>query len=146
MKLDKFLNTYPIWAAYKLHERLVVPMQKILKQGDITFLQSLIIAAIYFEEASVSPSELVKLFGTSLPNMSHSLKHLRKLGLVERSVDSVDSRRIKYVLTTHARANLQDIIVLHHNAQENFERELSPEEIAIWCEVAKKIVHAKPLA
>ncbi|MCA9506946.1 MAG: MarR family transcriptional regulator [Myxococcales bacterium] len=138
MKLEKFLNTYPIWAAYKLHERLVAPMQKILKQRELTFLQSLILAAIYFENSPVSPSELVKLFGTSLPNMSHSLKHLRTLGLVERSVDSVDSRRIKYILTTPAHSSLEGIIALHHNAQEDFERKLSTHEITIWCEFAKR--------
>lgn len=143
MKLAEFLKTYPIWAAYKLHERLVVPMQRYLKEQDITFLQSLIMAAIYFEEAPVSPSDLVALFGTSLPNISHSLKHLRLLGFLERSVDAIDSRKIRYVLTPHAKRCLDQIINLHHQAQEEFEQKISLSEITDWCDKAATITMMK---
>lgn len=143
MKLEKFLKTYPIWVAYKLHERLVVPLQKHLKEQDITFLQSLVMAAIYFEETPVSPSDLVALFGTSLPNMSHSLKHLRLLGFVERNVDAVDSRKVRYILTPHAKSRLDQIINLHHHAQEELEQQFSSSDIQQWCEQATAISSTK---
>lgn len=143
MKLEKFLNAYPVWAAYKLHERLVVPMQKFLKQHDLTFLQSLILTALYFEEKPVSPGDLLTLFGTSLANISHSLKHLRLLGFVERHVDNVDARKTRYVLTAQAKQRLNTIIGLHHDAQECLENELSQSAVASWCEIATKISMTK---
>lgn len=137
MKLAKFLNTYPLWAAYRLHEKLVVPMQKLLKEQELTFLQSLILAAMHFEAAPCSPSQLNEVFGTTLPNMSHSLKHLRTLGLVERQMNNSDGRKAQYTLTAQAHECLSYVINLHHNAQEAMERTHSPDDIAAWCEMAR---------
>lgn len=138
MKLSKFLDSYPVWAAYRLHEKLVMPMQKMLKEHDLTFLQSLILAAIFFEDAPVSPTELVGIFGTSLPNISHSLKHLRMLELVDRHIDKSDARKTRYVITPNAKSRLERIISLHHCAQESMEQQFSATEIAAWCTFAAR--------
>jgi DNA-binding MarR family transcriptional regulator len=144
MKLAKFLDTYPLWAAYRLHERLVVPMQKILKEHELTFLQSLILAAMYFEDAPVSPSELTKLFGTSLPNMSHSLKHLRLLGFVDRHIDDTDARKSRYVITPKAKSCLTHVINVHHTTQETMERKHTTHEINMWCQFAARLTQSGP--
>lgn len=78
MKLNTFLNISPLFWIMQMHERIFVIWQKTLKMQGITFTESLILSAIYFERDEVRPSDLAKLLKTSLPNISQCIRHFHR--------------------------------------------------------------------
>ena len=50
MQINKFLKSSPIYTSYFLSEKVFNPLQKRLKSEDLTFIQSMILAALYFEK------------------------------------------------------------------------------------------------
>ena len=77
MKIEKFLNSSPIFHAYLLSEKLFTPFQAILKKEGLTFIQSMILASLYFEEESVTPTVISDSLNTSPSNVSHAVKYLK---------------------------------------------------------------------
>jgi len=132
MKIEKFLNSSPIFHAYLLSEKLFVPFQMILKKERLTFVQSMILAAIYFEEESVTPKALSELLNSSPSNISHAVKFLRSNNLIKKVVNNLDERSIYLELTNKGEKKVSKLISLYSETQDMFESVLSENQILSW--------------
>jgi DNA-binding MarR family transcriptional regulator len=77
-----------------------------------------------------SPGELATLTGSAAPTMARLLSRLEERGLVGRSIDPADRRRIEVTLSDAGRAVLNRTHVLKDSAFERAAAELPPAERA----------------
>jgi len=81
-----------------------VSLDMILKCEELTAVESLILAAIFFEtKGAIKPSHLAQTFQTTRSNVSHRISSLEAKGLVERKVDSDDARAFRLALRPQGR-------------------------------------------
>lgn len=72
------------------------------KANGLSFLGSLILVAIHFEDKAerTGPSRLARTLGFSRSRISQEISILAKLGLIKRSLDSLDARTIGVSLSS----------------------------------------------
>ncbi|WP_263367940.1 MarR family winged helix-turn-helix transcriptional regulator [Edaphobacter bradus] len=79
-------------------------LNAILRQEELTFFESLTLAAIFFEQTGeIKPSNLAETFQTTRGNVSHCISSLEAKGLVKRKIDPDDARALKLVLSSTGR-------------------------------------------
>jgi DNA-binding MarR family transcriptional regulator len=93
MRIEPFLRQSPIFQASRIARRMEASLNLVLRDEEVTFFESLVLAAIFFEKkAGVKPSYLAETFQTTRGNVSHCISSLEAKGLVRRRIDSEDAR------------------------------------------------------
>jgi len=132
MQIDKFLNSSPIFHTYLLFEKIFSPFQKELKQEGLTFIQSMILTAIFFEEKQVTPTSLANCLNTSSSNISHALKHLLRKNWILKNKDKEDSRKVLLKLTTQGNKVVLKLIQIYNDTQNIFEEDFGEKAVLTW--------------
>ena len=98
MRIDSFLQQSPIFQTGRAARRLETSLNLILRDEDLTFFESLVLAAVFFEKKGVKPSALAETFQTTRSNVSHCVSSLEAKGLVRRRIDPDDARALQLIL------------------------------------------------
>jgi len=98
MRIDSFLQQSPVFQTGRAARRMEASLNLILRDEDLTFFESLVLAAVFFEKKGVKPSALAETFQTTRSNVSHCVSSLEAKGLVRRRIDPDDARALQLVL------------------------------------------------
>src|ERR1700742_3699603 len=93
MRIDAFLLESPMFAINRASRRFDALAARILAAAALSFLEGLVLAAIFFESPEpIKPSHLAETFGTTRGNVSHCISSLEGKGLLQRKIDPADAR------------------------------------------------------
>ncbi|MGE0525691.1 MAG: MarR family winged helix-turn-helix transcriptional regulator [Bdellovibrionales bacterium] len=130
MRIQKFLDTAPLFALYVAYARILGDFQKHLASERVHFLQALILTGLFFEERPVRPTEMAATFGVSRSNLSHALRELEKRGWIERKLSPADARAYLFSLSREGRKKVPRLIKIFDATQEEMERATGGKRIA----------------
>jgi DNA-binding MarR family transcriptional regulator len=124
------LEESPLFAITKAGRILEAGLNRALRRHDLTFLQGLVLVAIFFEDpVMVSPSQLAGSFWTTRGNMSHCLSSLEARGLVKRQVDQQDARVFRISIRPDGRKRAMGLIRAFDGLQNRLEREIGARDL-----------------
>ncbi len=110
MKITSYTKQSVILSIAKNYGLFWRQFSKELKKNQCSLMEALILVAIYFEKHEVSPSQIATAINISRPNVSHGLRSLENLMLIERQLDKTDARRNKIALTTSGKKLAQKLV------------------------------------
>jgi DNA-binding MarR family transcriptional regulator len=106
-------------------------LNSILRQEGLTFFESLMIAAIFFEKrGGTKPSELAETFQTTRGNVSHCISSLEAKGLVRRRIDPEDARAFQLVLLPVGKRRAARVVGILDQMQARFEEAVGVAKLA----------------
>ena len=131
MRIERFLEQSPMFAAQQAARRFEQMAQEAFRQDELNFLEALVLAALFFEAPKKPrPSELAESFGTTRGNISHTISALEGKGLVERRIDADDARVCQLALKHHGKRAALRVIAAFDRLQNRFEREVGKKSLA----------------
>jgi len=124
MRINAFLKESPMFAASRAARRFDALANRALSADGLSFLEGLILAAIFFEAPRrIMPSELAETFGTTRSNISHTVSALEAKGLLLREIDPSDARAYRLALKPSGRKCALRVIHIFDRLQDAFEKE-----------------------
>jgi DNA-binding MarR family transcriptional regulator len=124
MRIDSFLQQNPVFQAARTARRMETSLNALLKQEELTFSESLMLAAIFLERKRVSPSELARTFETTRGNVSHAVSSLEAKRLVRRRINPEDARGFLLELEPAGRRRAARVAAILDRMQTRMEEEL----------------------
>ena len=125
MRIESFLRQSPIFQANRIARRMEASLNRVLEGEGLTFFESLVLAAIFFEKkGGVKPSYLAEAFQTTRGNVSHCISSLEAKGLVQRRIDGEDARALQLVLQTAGRKRAVRVVGILDRMQRHFEERI----------------------
>ena len=122
MLIESFLRQSPVFQASRAARRMEASLNLILRDEGLTFFESLVLAAIFFEKKGrVKPSGLAETFQTTRGNVSHCLSSLEAKGLVRRRIDADDARALQITLLPAGRKRAVRAVGILDRMQRHFE-------------------------
>jgi DNA-binding MarR family transcriptional regulator len=122
MRIESFLQQSPIFQASRIARRMEASLNLVLRDEGLTFFESLVLAAIFFEKkGNVKPSYLAETFQTTRGNVSHCVSSLEAKGLVRRRIDAEDARALQLVLLPAGRKRAVRVVGILDRMQRHFE-------------------------
>ena len=124
MRIEAFLLESPLFAVTSTARRFEALTARILEEDELSFLEALVVAAIFFEAPNpVRPSTLAETFGTTRGNVSHCLSSLEAKGHVQRRIDPEDARAYRITLKPQGRKAAVRVIGAFDRLQRVIERD-----------------------
>jgi DNA-binding MarR family transcriptional regulator len=131
MRIETFLGQSPVFQASRIARRMEASLNAILKQEGLTFFESLMMAAIFFEKrGGTKPSELAETFQTTRGNVSHCVSSLEAKGLVRRRIDPDDARAFHLVLLPAGKRRAARVVGILDQMQLRFEEAIGTAKLA----------------
>ena len=125
MRIETFLKQSPVFQASRIARRMESSLNAILRQEGLTFFESLMMAAIFFEKrGGTKPSELAETFQTTRGNVRHCISSLEAKGLVRRRIDTEDARALQLVLLPAGRKRAVRVAGILDRMQRHFEERI----------------------
>jgi DNA-binding MarR family transcriptional regulator len=130
MRIDTFLRQSPLFAIRRASRLFDTYLGRILKSGDTSFMEALVLVSILFEEPkAIKPSELADTLAVTRGNVSHCISTLEAKGLVRRRIDPADARAIHVVMKPEGRTHAMRVIRTFDRLQKDFERHIGASEL-----------------
>ncbi len=134
MRIDSFLRQSPIFEASRISRKLETELSRILRAEELSFFESLVLVAIFFEETreashNVKPSQLAETFSTSRGNVSHCISSLEAKGLLQRRIDPEDARGFNLSLKPSGKKRAMRVIGILDQMQRAFEEKIGTAEL-----------------
>jgi DNA-binding MarR family transcriptional regulator len=129
MRIEKFLETSPLFNLAVTHDEIIGDLQRRLSKEGVHFLEALVITGVFFEERALRPTELARAFSSSKSNMSHTLRGLEKRGLVERKTSAEDARAYFFSLTKEAKRKAPRLIKIFDSTQSQIEKAVAGKKV-----------------
>ena len=130
MRIESFLLQSPVFQASRIARRMEASLNTILRDEGLTFFESLVLAAIFFESKSgIKPSALAETFQTTRGNISHCVSSLEAKGLVRRRIDPDDARAFQLVLQPTGRKRAVRVVGILDRMQRHFEETIGIEKL-----------------
>jgi len=130
MRIESFLRQSPIFQASRIARRMESSLNFVLRNEGLTFFESLVLAAIFFEKKEgVKPSYLAETFQTTRGNVSHCISSLEAKGLVRRKIDAEDARALELILQPAGRKRAVRVVGIMDRMQRHFEERVGVEEL-----------------
>jgi DNA-binding MarR family transcriptional regulator len=131
MRIESFLQQSPVFQASRIARRMEASLNAVLRSEGLTFFESLVLAAIFFESKSgIKPSALAETFQTTRGNISHCVSSLEAKGLVRRRIDPDDARAFQLVLQPTGRKRAVRVVGILDRMQRHFEETIGIEKLA----------------
>ncbi len=125
MRINAFLHESPMFAVSRAARRFEALASRALAQDELSFLEGLVLAALFFEAPSpVKPSQLAETFAMTRGNVSHCISALEGQGLLKRRIDPEDARAYHLMLTPQGKKCAVRAIGAFDKLQRTFEQEL----------------------
>jgi DNA-binding MarR family transcriptional regulator len=122
MRIESFLRQSPIFQVSRAARRMEASLNLILRDEGLTFFESLVLAAIFFEKkGNIKPSYLAETFQTTRGNVSHCISSLEAKGLVRRRIDPDDARALQLVMQPAGRRQAVRVAGILDRMQRQFE-------------------------
>lgn len=122
MRIESFLRQSPIFQTSRMARRMEASLNLVLRDEGLTFFESLVLAAIFFEKkGNVKPSYLAETFQTTRGNVSHCISSLEAKGLVRRRIDADDARALQIMLLPAGRKRAVRAVGILDRMQRHFE-------------------------
>jgi len=121
MRIESFLRQSPVFQISRAARRTEAALNAILCEEGLTFFESLVLAAVFFEKRGVKPSALAEAFETTRGNVSHCVSSLEAKGLVRRRIDPGDARALQIVLLPTGRKRAVRVAAILDRMQRRFE-------------------------
>ena len=130
MRIESFLQQSPVFQASRIARRMEASLNAILRDESLTFFESLVLAAIFFESKSgIKPSVLAETFQTTRGNISHCISSLEAKGLVRRRIDPEDARAFQLVLQPTGRKRAVRVVGILDRMQRHFEETIGIDKL-----------------
>jgi DNA-binding MarR family transcriptional regulator len=130
MRIESFLQQSPIFQANRIARRMEASLNRVLEGEGLTFFESLVLAAIFFEKnGGVKPSYLAEAFQTTRGNVSHCISSLEAKGLVRRRIDGEDARSLQLGLQSAGRKRAVRVVGILDRMQRHFEERIGAAEL-----------------
>jgi DNA-binding MarR family transcriptional regulator len=140
MRIDAFLNESPMFAVSRAARRFEALTRRALKADDLSFLEGLTLAALFFEAPRpVKPSHLAETFGTTRGNVSHCLSSLEAKGLLQRRIDPADARVFLLALKPQGKRAALRVIGALDRLQTGFEGEIGKAALGEMLRAIRKL-------
>lgn len=124
MRIESFLRQSPVFQTSRVARKTEAALNTILTKEDLTFFESLVLAAIFFEKGEARPSDLAEAFQTTRGNVSHCISSLEAKGLVKRKIDAEDARAVQLVLSPAGKRRAVRTVGILDRMQSRFEQEI----------------------
>src|SRR5215469_9808550 len=124
MRIESFLEQSPVFQVSRVARRTETSLNAALGQEGLTFMESLMLAAIFLEKKGVRPSELARTFETTRGNVSHCVSSLEAKRLVRRRIDPEDARGFQLELEAAGRRKAARVVGILDRMQAEIEREI----------------------
>jgi DNA-binding MarR family transcriptional regulator len=125
MRIESFLQQSPVFQASRIARRTEASLNAILRDEELTFFESLVLAAIFFEKkGGIKPSALADTFQTTRGNVSHCISSLEAKGLVRRRIDPEDARAFQLALHPAGRRRAVRVVGILDRMQCHFEKKV----------------------
>ena len=130
MRIESFLQESPVFQASRTARRMEASLNAILRSEGLTFFESLVLAAIFFEKkGGIKPSALAETFQTTRGNISHCISSLEAKGLVRRRIDQDDARAFQLMLQPAGRKRAVRVVGILDRMQRHFEGSMGMEKL-----------------
>jgi DNA-binding MarR family transcriptional regulator len=130
MRIESFLQQSPVFQASRTARRMEASLNAILRDEGLTFFESLVLAAIFFEKkGGIKPSALAETFQTTRGNVSHCISSLEAKGLVRRRIDPHDARALQLVLQPSGKRRAARVVGILDRMQRHFEESMGMEKL-----------------
>ncbi|MEO6802214.1 MAG: MarR family transcriptional regulator [Granulicella sp.] len=130
MRIESFLGQSPIFQISRVAQRMETSLNQVLRNEGLTFFESLVLAAIFFEKKTgIKPSHLAKTFQTTRSNVSHCISSLEAKGLVRRRIDAEDARALLLTLHPAGRRRAVRVVGILDRMQRHFEEKMGMEKL-----------------
>jgi len=140
MRINAFLNESPMFAVSRAARRFEALAGRALKADDLSFLEGLTLAALFFEAPRpVKPSHLAETFGTTRGNVSHCVSSLEGKGLLQRKIDPEDARVFLLTLKPQGKRAALRVIGAFDRLQKEFEGEIGKMALAEMLRAIRKL-------
>lgn len=140
MRIDAFLHESPMFAINRAARRFDSLTAHILEADNLSFLEGLVLAAIFFEAPRmIKPSQLAETFGTTRGNISHCISSLEAKGLLQRKIDPGDARAYHLALKPTGRKCALRVISAFDKLQREFEKEVGKSSLAETLKTIRKL-------
>lgn len=111
-----------------------------LAGDDLSFLEGLMLAALFFESPKlVKPSLLAETFGTTRGNVSHCISSLEAKGHLQRKIDPDDARAYQLTLKPQGRRCALRVIAAFDSLQKEFESEVGKTALSEMLKSIRKL-------
>ena len=131
MRIEAFLRQSPVFQASRIARRMEASLNEILQEEELTFVEALMLAAIFFEiQGGIKPSELSETFQTTRGNVSHCVSSLEAKGLVRRRIDPDDARSFRLVLQPAGKRRAVRVVGIFDRMQTYFEKNVGVTKLA----------------
>jgi DNA-binding MarR family transcriptional regulator len=124
MRIESFLEQSPVFQASRVARRMEASLNALLKREELTFSESLMLAAIFLEKKRVRPSELARTFETTRGNVSHAVSSLEAKRLVRRRINPEDARGFLLELEPAGRRRAARVAAILDRMQTQMEEEV----------------------
>lgn len=123
MRIQAYLRESPLFAISSAARRFEALTAHVLADDRLSFLEALILAAIFFEAPQpVRPSTLADTFATTRGNISHCVTSLEAKDLLLRRIDPDDARAYRLTLKPQGKKAALRVIGAFDRLQRIFER------------------------
>jgi DNA-binding MarR family transcriptional regulator len=140
MRINAFLHESPMFAVSRAARRFESLAGRTLAGDDLSFLEGLVLAALFFEAAKlVKPSQLAETFGTTRGNVSHCISSLEAKGHLQRKIDPDDARAYQLTLTPQGRRCALRVIAAFDSLQKEFESEIGKTALSDMLKSIRKL-------
>ena len=121
MRIESFLQQSPVFQISRAARRIEAALNQTLGEEELTFFESLVLTAVFFEKKGVKPSALAETFQTTRGNVSHCVSSLEAKGLVKRRIDPGDARALQIALLPAGRKRAVRVAGILDRMQRRFE-------------------------
>jgi len=121
MRIESFLKHSPVFQLSHSTRRIEVLLNRALHHDGLTFLEALVLAAIFFEKKGVKPSDLAGTLRMTRGNISHCVSSLEAKALVRRRINPEDARALQIVLLPAGRKRAAHVAGILDRMQRQFE-------------------------
>ncbi|HVJ08409.1 MAG TPA: MarR family transcriptional regulator [Acidisarcina sp.] len=140
MRIDAFLDESPMFAINRAARRFDSLAVRILEADHLSFLEGLVLAAIFFEAPRmIKPSHLAETFGTTRGNISHCISSLEAKALLQRKIDPADARAYHLVLRPQGKKCALRVISAFDRLQREFEKAVGKPALGDTLKVIRKL-------
>jgi DNA-binding MarR family transcriptional regulator len=140
MRINAFLHESPMFAVSRAARRFEALAASALAEDDLSFLEGLTLAALFFEAPTVvKPSQLAETFGTTRGNVSHCLSSLEAKGLLQRKIDPGDARAFLLALKPQGKRAALRVIAAFDKLQKDFESEIGKPALGEMLKALRKL-------
>ncbi|MES2770239.1 MAG: hypothetical protein V4596_13935 [Bdellovibrionota bacterium] len=129
MKITAFRKKSYFFRIIVLSRELEAPLVSDLRKFKLSVAESLSLIALYSEdENEIRLGDISKIFGYQKSLISHAISKLETEGLLKRSINLIDKRRYKLIITEKGKKIVPKLVSIFNKHDDRFETLMNTSE------------------